>query len=682
MADPSSIVYEQHRYSLQFAGVNFLAEIWDGKTSPAQDTYIAVDTETLPIIRGTVPTVATLQVYYPSSQFVQLVQGTEKVNRYFQHLLEVNPTAMLVFHNFPFDYEVLGGRNNKALYSALMRDRIVDTRLRWLLRQNEDGNWLNEDMPSSLEYVCEQLLGITIEKDKELRTSFRPDVKLTEKQIKYACIDPVATMITCQAMPKQYPTEQLQIRAAVVLNDMLLRGLFVDRHMFNQLREKYTQLEEDCLTTMNVFGYFPGNKELSVKIRQKELLENIEQRCGIRFPRTDKTKEISASSKVIASFEDRVHPFITACKTAANANKFLKSYLSEEFLGSDGRVHGDCDVIKRTGRTSLKNPPLQQMPRGGGIREQYRAAPGKCLLAVDYAQQELVSLAQSCIYYFGYSKMAEMINEGKDLHKELGKKIMEDAGGNPADGVDYRQLAKSVNFGAPGGLGKKTFVDYAKTNYGVNVTEEQAENLIHIWKETFPEMEQHLKPVPDPRHPGMYIVEVKGGRIRSNTPFCAACNTKFQGLASDCSKLALWFCYKESVPVVNFVHDEIISEWFIDDQLQNNVTKVQALMLEAMGVLCPDVKAKVEAALMINWNKNAKPIFDSCGHRLLIWTPDIITVSAKDKEQKWRKLINKSIEELATFTPQTLPSINGFRAVWNEGAKSIYGWQPLVSAYN
>jgi len=427
------------------------------------------------------------------------------------------------------------------------------------------------------------------------------------------------------------------------------------------------------------YGVFQGVKGKDNRIQ--ELLLNIEKRCGIRFPRTP-TKKISASSKVIALFPEKVHPYLTAAKLAQNASKFLSSYLDEKFIGKDNRVHARYNTLVRTGRTSAQDPPIQQMPRDGGIREQYRAAPGHCLLAIDYSQQELVALAQNCLVKYGQSKMAEIINTGEDLHRALGKKIMEATGGNEKDGVDWRQCAKSVNFGAPGGLAAATFVAYARDSYGVHVTEERAAQLIQIWKETFPEMAMHLKPPPDPDHPGMYIGKTISGRIRSNCMFCSALNFSFQGLASDCSKLALWNFYINDIKSTGFVHDEIVSEWPIDGNLQQAVELGCNLMLNSMGVYCPQVMCKVEASLMINWNKKAKPIFDKDGHRLLIWTPDIVAVNKKDKNESWRKLVNRPFNELTTMDPKDVPVPDGYRIVWNEGGKSLYGYQPLKSAYN
>lgn len=82
--------------------------------------------------------------------------------------------------------------------------------------------------------------------------------------------------------------------------------------------------------------------------------------------------------------------------------------------------------------------------------------------------------------------MAEKINMGVDLHKLVASRLT----GKPEDQVekDERQKAKAVNFGLPGGMGVKALREYARTNYGTELTEHEVTVLYDVWFETFPEM--------------------------------------------------------------------------------------------------------------------------------------------------------------------------------------------------
>jgi hypothetical protein len=111
----------------------------------------------------------------------------------------------------------------------------------------------------------------------------------------------------------------------------------------------------------------------------------------------------------------------------------------------------------------------------------------------------------------------------------------------------------------PGGLGKRTFVEYARTAYGVNITEQQAGELKALWLEEWREMQHFLKGTPDPLHPGMYIGHTITGRRKPNSLFTASLNYSFQGLASDCSKTAGWYLWMLDAPLVNFVHERNVT---------------------------------------------------------------------------------------------------------------------------
>lgn len=103
---------------------------------------------------------------------------------------------------------------------------------------------------------------------------------------------------------------------------------------------------------------------------------------------------------------------------------------------------------------------------GSGIREAFVSRPGWVFCSVDFSALECVTFAQTCIWKFGYSKMADAINNGDDMHCRLAARIM---------GVDYAKVmarkkakdpiigpirftAKAGNFGFLGGMGPAKFV--------------------------------------------------------------------------------------------------------------------------------------------------------------------------------------------------------------------------------
>jgi DNA polymerase-1 len=313
---------------------------------------------------------------------------------------------------------------------------------------------------------------------------------------------------------------------------------------------------------------------------------------------------------------------------------------------------------------------MQQPMRKGGVRECFVPRPGFLFLATDYSFIELVSWAQVCLDLFGVSDLADLIREGKDPHSVMAVEILHAAGEHldiDYDGfrtalkageewaADARQLAKAANFGLPGGLGAKTFIDFAWANYGVRISLEKAENVKRIWKRMYREADMyfaHIKSLGGAYGESFQIVQLRSGRVRGGCTFTSAANSFFQGLTADGTEEADWRitkeCYLGSSDLalaaevragrrapeplygcrpVAFLHDEFILEVPGDDTTEASIDAVHAAnvrlkehMIEGMKVFVPDVPVGAEESLMRRWYKGAKPVFDEKG-RLRVWEP-------------------------------------------------------------
>lgn len=341
-------------------------------------------------------------------------------------------------------------------------------------------------------------------------------------------------------------------------------------------------------------------------------------------------------------------------------------------------VHGCYDALKRTGRTSSFSSKLypsfnvqNQDPR---IRGAITPRDGMLLCSVDYGSLELCTLAQKQINIFGRSSLADIINADICPHEFLGAQIAyssdasfrgECLAATKGDSStipiyrffhtfkkdkdlagywkDYRTLAKPTGLGYPGGLGVKTFIQFAK-GYGQKIDSVRAQQLKDIWMHAFPEMPLYFdwikKECIDLRL-GKKIVETEYGKekrdqyaytspfglYRAGCDFCAAANgAGMQSFAADGAKLAVWEVVKASTlgalkgrafPLA-FIHDEILLEIPYDDR--ESPFLVASIMREAMESACPDVKIKAQPCLMDRWDKNAETVLDA-GGTLQIWKP-------------------------------------------------------------
>jgi DNA polymerase I-like protein with 3'-5' exonuclease and polymerase domains len=98
------------------------------------------------------------------------------------------------------------------------------------------------------------------------------------------------------------------------------------------------------------------------------------------------------------------------------------------------------------------------------------------------------------------------------------------------------------------------------------------------------------------------------GRLRARASYCARHNTVFQGLAADGAKLALWRLWRTGYRLVNFIHDQVLIEVPETADLTAIAEAVEAIMVEAMQEVVPDVRVQVEWAYRRRWSKSQEDV--------------------------------------------------------------------------
>ena len=108
------------------------------------------------------------------------------------------------------------------------------------------------------------------------------------------------------------------------------------------------------------------------------------------------------------------------------------------------------------------------------------------------------------------------------------------------------------------------------------------------------------------------MIQPRSNRIRGKCRYTEACNTTFQGLASDAAKECLWktcerqYLFKDSALYgshqVLFVHDENVIECDID-RAEAVKDELSELMIETYAIWCPDVPVGVDAIISPHYCK-------------------------------------------------------------------------------
>ena len=184
-----------------------------------------------------------------------------------------------------------------------------------------------------------------------------------------------------------------------------------------------------------------------------------------------------------------------------------------------------------SGRMSCSSPNLQNLPRDPRYRRCFAAPPGRVLVKADYSQIEL-RLAASLS---GDTAMMDAYARGDDLHALTARQVLGTAEVTKAD----RQTAKAVNFGLVFGAGAKTLAAYARSSYGVDMTEAEAA----VYRKKFFATYQGLKPwhrrVGATGDRAAETRTVLGRRRSGVTSYTEKLNSPVQGGAADGLKAAI-----------------------------------------------------------------------------------------------------------------------------------------------
>ena len=316
-------------------------------------------------------------------------------------------------------------------------------------------------------------------------------------------------------------TETVQVRAAIALTAATRRGFGIDARCVEQtrsdlrvrIRELAMQIEETISQDHGLsiddrlFKYgddgeldftdagAPRKSTKSLQLVLLQIKQLVDPGDRLDLPRQPKGGGITTKAEDWRPLSDS-H---LAIKFWLELEKQRKTLSLLPKLGD--RVHPRYRVLVKTGRTSSSRPNIQQVPRDGAIRGVYVPSPGHVLVGADYNCIEMVTLAQVCLDRFGISRVAELLHRGYDLHAYTAARLLDKdyeeflsmKATEPGEFGKWRQRAKAINFGVPGGMGAAALRDYAASTYGVTLTKQEARD----WRQTlidevFPELSQYL----------------------------------------------------------------------------------------------------------------------------------------------------------------------------------------------
>lgn len=495
---------------------------------------------------------------------------------------------------------------------------------------------------------------------KEIEGLREQIVSPPEQCLKYPLEDARATLAVYQAQERHasYLKDQFrQVRGHFALYLSSVWGPRTDRAAVEKLAVEVHAYFDKLQKELQAEGLVKPDGVRDTKAAKRLMIE-VCRREGFVIRRTDghaasgKCKD--AEGNALPDGDEGCFEHVCLDSDACEASEDPKLLLYKEYSEASKVLSNDVEMLFKgvmyplhpryglaeTGRSTCSKPNIQNLRRFPGIRECIVPREGRVFAQADYPQLELYTLAQCCVSWIGYSKLADALNAGLDPHLSVAAQILgisyEEAarryelGDEAVDNA--RQVGKVANFGFPGGLGIDKLIVFAKKTYKIELTREKAQELKATWLRTWPEMQDYFARINRLCIDGRADVEsLFTERFRGGATYCAACNSGFQGLGADCAKNSAWEITKaeyvhSASPLFNgrivaFVHDEFIVEVDDNEKAHDAALELARIMVEGANKFLPDVPiplSKMKPLLMRRWSKKAKQVRDEEG-RLIPW---------------------------------------------------------------
>jgi DNA polymerase I-like protein with 3'-5' exonuclease and polymerase domains len=372
---------------------------------------------------------------------------------------------------------------------------------------------------------------------------------------------------------------------------------------------------------------------------------NLKPKMFTPKPDKDGIQRPSTAMEHLEMFADdpKAKDFIQIIKTDSSVMKTYNTYVIGflEHLRSDGRLHPTYYLFvgnqeegeggARTGRLSCKAPAFQTVPKhttwAQRIRRCFPAPPGYVVVERDYGQGELRVIA--CIA--NETGMLAVFKSGRDIHADTAAPF---AGYTyeslmALEKTDYhtfeetRQLGKAGNFGLVFGMYEDGFVAYARSNYGVELTWDEAHTfrtgffkkyprLIDYHKSSvqFAKLHKHVRtPLGRIRH--LPLIKSPNRDVASKAER-QAINSPVQGCLTD---MGLWTIALEhrsglaaTAPCWGACHDSILNyvpEDKVDVLVPQMLDQMEQLPFHKVG-WSPQLTFVADAKVGKNWGELKK----------------------------------------------------------------------------
>jgi DNA polymerase I-like protein with 3'-5' exonuclease and polymerase domains len=329
---------------------------------------------------------------------------------------------------------------------------------------------------------------------------------------------------------------ELEHRCIQAIYDTERRGVPLDLGGARELRDHTAMKVEDLRAELFELA---GHRFNPSSARQLEvaLVKRGVDVGGL--PRTPKTKNIVLRTDVLERVEDE----LAATWLRWRSEKQLSDYV----VGLWAHAHGDRlygtyrQAGTATGRMSSAHPNLQNIPKST-LRVRYciAAGEGKALVGADLDNVELRVLAALA----GEGELARAFARGVDVHQQTADAL----------GIS-RDDGKVLNFSTVYGAGARLIAQR------LGCSRPEAQEILNRWFAQYPEVRQLRSRLWRQVQRQGYLETIAGRRHHwPDGPDHMLLNRLVSGSCADLFKAAAIELHAAGVPVVLYIHDEVVCE--------------------------------------------------------------------------------------------------------------------------
>lgn len=498
--------------------------------------------------------------------------------------VEMRRFTRLVNHNIKFDLSGLLARgvHGKAFFDTMVAHHLLDENMPHGLK------------PLAIMYLGADLYSRDIAYERIMQTPLPELAEYNGKDTDYTLRLYHLFRAQLIEQPKLARIFRfISMPAVNALVEVEARGFPVD---VRRLKERHAKiLDAMAYLDAQMAEYVPPHLRKGRNWRPSNFLRHfLFQQLGLPMVAlTGKSKVAKVDEDVLVALRNYhpAMPMLLAWRKYDKWRGYTAKWIELVKLKGEARLHPSYNVIGTvTGRLSSN---FQQVPRDPFMRGIFGAEPGWQLIEADFSQIELRVAAMLS----GDDTMVQAYRAGDDLHMLMAMAITMKSREQVTK--EERSRAKPVNFGFLFGMGWKRFILYALKEYGVVVSENEAQRYRATFFERFPRLVfwhekqrrlvEALGYVESPigrrrRLPDIHStdkeVAAEAGRQAINSPV--------QGFASDLCLMAMGLLEGHEaldgtkLRMLGQLHDSIIFE--VTDDYAEEAAKIIKAVMETLPI--------------------------------------------------------------------------------------------------